>query len=1061
MFILVLFAGSAMAQERTITGTVTDKGDGQPLPGVTVRMKGVQGGTQTSSDGKFSLKANSSVTELEFSYLGYLTQTVSAASNVVNVALVADSKQLSEVVVTGMGVSREKKALGYNVQTLQADDLTKASNPSLAGALQGKLSGVEIKPSSGMPGASANITIRGARSFTGNNSPLYVIDGQPIASTSNFSTGNSVTGTDIANRAVDLNPNDIESMTVLKGQAASALYGIRASNGVIVITTKSGKGLAKGKPVISFSSNFALDKLSRKPELQTTWAQGTNGNFATPTSMSWGPRIDDLPNNPTVGGNVANALNGGTLRPGKYYVQQRADAGLDPWVTPQIYDNVGDFFELGTTFNNSLNVSQATDNGSFSIGLGNTNQKGIISSTGLERYNAKISAESNLSKSWKVGFSGNYVQSDIDKAPSANDGLLATVYGAPAHYDSKGIPFSTPSDPYTQINYRASNFNNPYWAMENNVFNERTNRFFGNGYVNFNPDVNWGRDSKFNVKYQLGVDSYSSNYRDIFEYGSGNTAGSINNYGNTSAVYNSLLTATYGVKLSDDFTLNALIGNEINHENNKTYDETGYDFNFGGWKHIDNATSRNATEARYQYRTVGLFTNIDLSFRNMLYLTLTGRNDVVSNMPRDNRSFFYPSASLGFVLTELGGLKESETVNFLKVRASYAEVGQAGNYLPNYYAEPVYGGGFFTNPGVVFPIDGDVAYTPYSTLYDPNLKPQNTISKEVGIEGRFFNNLIGIDYTFSRQDVKNQIFPVPLAGSTGADELIMNGGKIHTNAHEIALNVNPIQKKDMSLSVGFNFTRIRNVVDELAPGVESIFLGGFVTPQVRAGIGSTFPVIYGGTFLRHENGGILVDEDQFLSDGTTRNPYYGTPLTGGPDVIGSVAPDFLLGSNATFRYKRITLNTTFEWKSGGSIYSGSNGLINTYGVSKVTEDRSTPFVYPGVKADGSPNDIVRGGSSDPNAYYNLYSQVLGNIDEAFIYKSSFVKMRELSVSYKLPEFNKLSLNVSAFARNILIWSELPNFDPESSQGNTNMGGAFERFSVPQTSTFGLGLNLTF
>lgn len=1060
LFIFMLIAVTALAQERTISGKVTDKEDGQPLPGVTIRVKGAPGGTQTGSDGKFSLKVTSAATGLEFSYMGYVTQSLPANSGTINVVLISDSKLLTEVVVTGMGVSREKKALGYNVQTLKSEDLTKASNPSFVGSLQGKLSGVDIKPSSGMPGASAQVTIRGARSFTGNNSPLYVIDGMPIASTADFTTGNGVTGTDVANRSVDIDPNEIESMTVLKGQAASALYGIRASNGVIVITTKSGKGLAKGKPVVSFSSNFAIDRISRKPEVQTEYAQGTGGKFDPVASTSWGPKISDLPNDPVYGGNVPNKYTAGGLQQGKYYVQQRADALLNPWVTPQVYDNIGDFFELGKTFNNSLNVSQATDKGNYSIGLGNSSQQGIIASTRLDRYNAKIAAETNLNDAWKTGFSGNYIQSTIDKASGGNDALLGTVYGAPSSYDLKGIPNHSPTDPYKQINYRSLTFNNPYWAMDNNIFNERTNRFFGNGYVAFNPKVNWGRDSKFNVKYQLGVDSYSTNYQDIFEYGSKGIAGSISNYGTTAATYNSLLTATYDVKFTDDLTLNVLVGNEINHQNIKNYSENGLNFNFGGWKHIDNTVTRSTSEAKFQYRTVGFFSNINLAYKNMLFLGLTGRNDIVSSMPRNNRSFYYPSASLGFVVTELEGLKQNKTISFLKLRASYAEVGQAGNYIPNFYSQPSYGGGFWTNAPIVYPFDGVVSYVPNNILYDKNLKPQNTVSKEFGVEARLFNNLIGVDYTFSRQDVKDQIFPVPLAGSSGAAQFIMNGGKIHTNAHEISLNINPIKTKNSNLTVGFNFTKIDNYVDKLANGVESIFLGGFVTPQVRAGIGNKFPVIYGTSFKRDDNGHILVDERKVLSNGTA-NPTYGMPMPGKPDVIGNVAPDFLLGGNATYSYKRFSISTTFEWKNGGSIYSGSNGLMDNYGMTKKTADRTTPFIYPGYKADGTKNDIVRGGTSDPTAYESLYTKSLTNIDESFIYDASFVKMRELVLSYKIPQFNHLNLSVSAFARNILIWSKLPNFDPESSQGNTNMGGAFERLSVPQTSSFGLGLNLTF
>lgn len=1063
-FVCSMLIGAAYGQERRISGRVTSS-EGEGLPGVSIIVTGTSTGTQTNTDGNFNLSISGGARTITVSYIGFAKQVINLTElNEYSIVLSEDAAQLSEVVVTAMGVSRDKKALGYNVQSLNSETLNKAGTPSLSSAMQGKLSGVEIKPSSGMPGASAQVIIRGARSFTGNNMPLYVIDGMPVASTSDFTTGSDgdgdvlgqgVTGSDVANRAVDIDPNDIESMTVLKGQAAAALYGIRASNGVIVITTKSGKGLAKGKPVISFSSNYTLDKISRKPDLQSTWAQGTGGGFSPNSSMSWGPRIEDLANDPRYGGNVKNDFTDALgLHPNQYYVPQLALAELDPWATPTVYDNVGDFFVTGHTFNNSLNVSQATENGNYSIGLSNANQSGIIDFTGMERYGAKVSAETKLSEAWKTGFSGNYTQLSIDKAPGANDGILGSVFPAPRSYNLKGIPSSLPTDPYAQIHYRAINFNNPYWTMDHDVFNEKTNRFFGNAYTVFSPKINWGRDSKLDVKYQLGVDSYSSHYQDIYEYGSQGTAGKIFNYGVTSAVYNSLLTANYQVKLSDDFDLTALIGNEINQENVKRYSETGYDFNFGGWSHINNAITRATSEAQWKYRTVGFFGNLNLAYKNMLYLSATGRNDYVSSMPRNNRSFFYPSVSLSFVATELDALKNSDVLSYLKLRASYAEVGQAGTFVANYYSTPTFGGGFWNGSPIVYPIGGATAFVQDRNLYDPDLKPQNTQSKEFGLEARFFNDVLGFDYTYSRQDVKNQIFGVPLAGSTGAAQRVMNGGKIHTNAHELAVNVNPIKREDVSLSFGFNFTKMDNYVDELAPGVESIFLGGFTTPQVRAGIGDKFPVIYGGTFIKDDQGRILVDEDP-------NSETYGMPMAGGPGVIGKVSPDFLLGGNMSFTYKRFSLSTTFDWKNGGQMYSGTNGLLNLYGMTKTTEDRSTPFVYAGYMSDGTPNNIQRGGAEDPNAYEMLYNTVLGNIDEAYIYDASFIKMRELVLSYRVPNLKKVNLNVSAYVRNILIWSKLPNLDPESSQGNTNMGGAFERFSVPQTSSYGLGLNLTF
>ncbi|MGB5988683.1 MAG: SusC/RagA family TonB-linked outer membrane protein [Marinifilaceae bacterium] len=1053
---LMLFGlSSVWAQSKSVTGTVTDQ-SGVGLPGVSVSVKGTSVGTNTDIDGKWALSVTSDDIII-ISFVGMKTQEIKVGNKTVFKVILEENRvAVDEVVVTAFGMKKSRKAIGYAVQDVKADKLTQAGNSSFAGALQGKISGVEIKPSSGMPGASSQMVIRGARSFTGDNTPLYVVDGMPISSSSYFSTGNGVTGSDIANRAVDIDPNDIESINILKGQAASALYGIRASNGVVVITTKSGKGLTDGKPVVSFSTNFSVEQISRKPDFQNTWAQGYNGKYSPRTSLSWGPRVEDLPNDATYGGNVANTLNGGNITKyaGMYYVPQRADAGLDPWVKPQKYDNFDDFMQLGHSNSNSFNVSQGTKNGSFSIGLGNSTQEGIVPSTSMDRYSAKLSAERKFGKAWKTGFSSNYVENQIDKASSANDALLGTVFPTPINYNQKGIPINKKGLPYEQINYRSLTFDNPYWGKKHNKFTEKTNRFIGNAFVEYTPQFDWSEDKKLSFKYQIGTDFYSSEYQDIFEYGHRGKTGSIDNYGVTTVVYNSLLTANYSMDLMDGLNFNLLLGNEINQEKNKQYSETGSQFNFGGWAHINNATVKDADERQYKNRTVGFFGNISFDYKGIVYLNATGRNDIVSTMPRNNRSFFYYSTSLGLVLTELDVLKNNETISFAKLRASYAEVGQAGKYINNYYSVPSYGGGFWSDAPITYPLGGVTTYVPNLRMYDPKLKPQNTVSYEFGADVRFFNNFIGIDYTFSRQNVSDQIFPVPLAGSSGSSERMMNGGKMHTNSHELSISINPIIREDMEWSMNINYTKMENYVDELAPGVESIFLGGFTTPQVRAGVGDKFPVIYGDQFKKDSKGRILVDEDP-------NSQYYGMPMTGEPGVIGSVSPDFNMGFYNSFRFKRVTLSFTLDWKSGGEMYSGTNGLLDLYGRSARTADRTSKFIYDGYKADGTKNDIVRGGAGDPTAVQDLYADVLTNIDEYYIHGNSFIKLREILVRYDLPKIKKVSMSFSVYARNILLWTELDNLDPESSQGSSNMGGSFERFSMPQTSSFGLGLNIKF
>ncbi|ANQ50704.1 SusC/RagA family TonB-linked outer membrane protein [Flammeovirga sp. MY04] len=1047
LFVLTLmFCVSAVAQDRTVSGIVTEAG--QPLPGVTVLLKGTSKGTITDINGKYQISVSEN-SVLLFSFIGYSTQEVRVGQNSkIDISLEQDAEQLDEVVVTALGQESDKKSLGYAFQEVQTETLQQTGNPGLAGALQGKVTGVDIKPSSGAPGASAQINIRGARSFTGNNAPLYVIDGMPISSNPDFSTGSSVTGADIANRAVDIDPNDIESINILKGQAAAALYGIRASNGVIIITTKSGKG-NKGKPVVKVSNFTSFETVSRKPEYQTTYGQGSGGTYVPNTSLGWGPKISELPNDPTYGGN-----NNG--HPGKFYVPQRDQAGLDPWVTPQAYDNFGDFFETGHTINTSANISQATESANYSIGMSNTTQKGIAPSTGMDRWNVKGRFDGTINDNFSTGISANYVQSEIDKLSAGNDATLAGVYAAPASYDLKGIPSSLPSDPYSQIYYRSLTFDNPYWATQNNVFNEKTQRFYGNTYLQYEESLR--ENMNLRVKYQLGIDSYSTHYQDIFEKGSKGDAGRINNYGITNNTLNSLLTVNYNWDISDKVKFSAILGNEVNDTKRKTYDQVGVGFNFGGWKHIDNAIVQTANENQRNTRTVGFFGSASLSYDDFLFATVTGRNDYVSTMPAGARSFFYPSVSVSWVLSEMDFLKNSDDLSLLKIRGSFAQVGQAGNYYEDFYTKPSYGGGWWSGTYPVnYPMGGVNAYTRNSTIYDDQLKPQNTMSYEIGADVGFFNDRISLSYTYSRQNVTDQIFPVPMASSTGYSSFLTNGGRLHTDAHELTLNLVPIQTKDFTWDVMVNYSKITSVVDELAPGVESIFLGGFVTPQVRAGIGYAYPVIYGSTFARDDEGRILVNEDPTSAT-------YGMPMQGPDGIIGDITPDFILGFNTNFRYKNWNLAAVFDWKHGGQMYHGTNNLLNLYGVGIDTEDRTSTFIMQGYKEDGTPNDIVRGGEGDEGAYFTRYYNVEGEIDEGAIYDNSFLKLRELSLGYSLPKKvikGTTDIRLSAFARNILLWTELPNFDPESSQGNNNMGGAFERFSMPNTSSFGFGVDLTF
>lgn len=1050
MFLAGLFLSIGMAVAQTqVTGTVVSGEDGEPIVGASVKVSGTKTGTITDVDGKFALNVPEG-TKLVVTYLGMLPKTVNASvSGAMKIKLDPDNKVLDEVVVTAMGITREKKALGYASQVLDAKDLNTSGTSSLASAMQGKLTGVDIRTSSGAPGASAQIVIRGARSFDGNNTPLYVVDGMPISSTPDFSTKESVTGADNASRTIDLNPDDIESINVLKGQAASALYGIRASNGVILITTKRG---SKGstKPVITFSTDLSAQTLSRKFEHQDVYAQGTTLSKYNPnTSMSWGPKIADLANDATYGGNTNNKYTNGDLtsHAGMYYNPKYAAAGLSGWATPQTHDNVGDFFKTGFTQNSTFNISQRKNDVSYSFSVSDTYQKGVIPSTGMTRTGARGAVDWKVNDQWKTGFSANYSSVKIKSAPGANSGIVNVVYSAPAEYDLKGTPYHKPGDPTSQILFRATNFNNPYWWADNDEYSQHTNRVFGNAYAEYSPKLNWGKNYKIVFREQAGIDMYTSNDSEIAEVGSAkNTKGEVENYGTQNNIFNNLLTANFTAKwgANEEWDFGFVLGNEFNHQYRRKWDYDGTGLAFYGQPTIGNTSSMDAhSDYHIQERTVGVFGQMSLSWMDMLFLTVTGRNDVVSTMPRGNRSFFYPSVSLGWIFTELPALKENHVLSYGKLRLSYAQVGQAGQFYNNYMYVPSYIGGMYVYTPISYPLGGAKGYAPYYVKFDENLKPQNTSNWETGIDLGLFKNRVRVEYTLSYQDVRNQIFDVPTAGTTGYQALRTNAGQMTTLSHELSVNASVIDHANYGLDLGVNFTKITNKVKKLADGVESIMLGGFVEPQVRAQAGYTYPNIYGKAFKRTEDGQLLLNANG-LPQGTAASVN-----------LGECTPDFNMGFNLRAHYKQLSLSATMDWQKGGCMYNGTLLTMNYFGASKA----SLPYhegtmVAEGInEATGQKNTV----QVSKQQYYMAYNDVT----EAGIFDTSFLKLRDVTLSYQFPKFAGINLSVYGFARNILLWAKLPGLDPESSQGNGNMSGYFERYSIPNSSSFGGGFKIAF
>ncbi len=1054
---------SAYADHK-ISGRVIYSGDKEPLIGASIAPVGGGNGTVTDLDGNFTLTVGDGVKYVNVSYVGMKTKQVAVSSNM-QVVLDDTNNALSEVVVTAMGIKREKKALGYSSQELTADKLSTNGSTDLAGAIQGKVTGVQVRQSSGAPGASSQIVIRGARSFDGNNQPLYVVDGMPIETGNDFgdnsgASSSGVVGANQTSHSLDINPEDIESINVLKGQAASALYGIRASNGVIVITTKRGSSISS-KPIVTASTNISAESVSRRFHRQNVYAQGayyqknadgTVTGYNPSSSSTWGPKISEL-NMDTRYGYDGILASGGTLpaeggKSGQYYNPKYALAGLNGWSNATVYDNIGDYFQTGFTENANFNISQKKENLNYSFGISNSYQKGVMPSTGMSRWGARGLVDLDISKEWKTGFSANYSSTKVNSAPGANSGIVNVVYSAPSEYDLKGTPYSTPDDPSNMVLFRYTSFRNPYWFADNDSYLRHTNRTFGNAYLEYHPRWLNNDQYRFTVREQAGIDAYTSDNTDVYEmykdawYGYTIQSGQIENYGTQSNTFNNLFTINFDGTWNA-WNLNVLIGNEINHNNYRYWDYNGYNFNYYGFPTMSNTTSQSGEEYKGKSRTVGFFGQATASWNNELFLTLTGREDYVSTMPHGSRAFFYPSVSLGWVFTELPFFKQHKNVlNYGKLRASLAQVGQAGTWYENFYYVPSYSGGFYTSSPIAFPINGVSTYMPYYVLFDKNLKPQNTKNVEFGADLNFFNNRIRLEYTASYQNITNQIFDVPVSGSTGYQYMRTNAGKMHTWSHELSANFAILQARDYSLDFGVNFTHTYNFVDELADGVESIALGGFTEPQIRAEAGSTYPIVYGLAFKRDDNGNLL------LKDGLPQ-------ATSTSQKLGNCSPDYTMGFSLNARYKRVSLASTWDLSMGGVMYNGTLLTLNYFGATKESLDyHEGTMIAEGIdEVTGQKNTTV----VDKADYYQAYYDVT----EAGIFDRSFLKLRDLTVTYDLPQIGGVNISIFGFARNVLVWAKMPAFDPESSQGSDNMTGYFERFSVPSTKSFGGGIKFKF
>jgi TonB-linked SusC/RagA family outer membrane protein len=959
-----------LAQTIVITGTVTSstKGEGA-IPGVTVTVKGTTVGTITDVNGKFTVTAPQSASTLVFSYVGMKRQEVEIGGRkAIDVAMEPELLGLNEVVVTALGIKRESKALGYSVQSVSNDQIQNSSNTDIINSLAGKVAGVHITPSSGAAGASTFIEIRGSTSLTGNNQPLFVVDGIPIQTGGGEGDINAVAYSD---RAIDLNPDDIESMTVLKGGAATALYGLRASNGVILLTTKKGSNNTKMK--VDFHTSVTFDKISQTQARQNEYAQGSSQGYvgylewangqkynhvASPAdgqpyrNVSWGAKLDtcSYTTDPTwvaPDANVYHYLDMPTYL-SKWDANGRIVSMNDPkanGLPVNVYDPY-DFFRTGVTYNNSLSISGGSENTSYFASFSNQKQSGIIPNNSFGKTTFKLSGETRLSKRLSSSASMTFMTDGgdrIQQGSNVSGVMLGLVRTPPTFNNAAGYIFPDG----TQRTYRGGGgYDNPYWTANENIYKDDVNRLIGNFAFNYEA-TDW-----LTFSYRIGTDWYTYGDKDYFaQHSCAYPSGYVSDARNLNQDFNSDLIMSIKKSLSQQLFLTASFGNNLYQSYGNSSSGTANGISIPDFYNLSNSSSVNPYESTYKKRTAAFFGDVGLSFKDMIFLNGTGREEWSTTMPANANKFFYPSVSAGFVFTELPFLKDNRVMSFGKLRASYAIVANdAGAYnTTTYYSQAGAGDGWTT--GVTFPFLGTSGFSLNDGMGNNQLKPEKMKSFEVGGEFRFLMNRLSLDISYFNNENSDLLLSVPIAPSTGFTTKYTNAGTMKTTGVDLLFNATIIKSSVFTWDLSVNFSNPKSIVTALAPGVESIFLGGFTDPQIRAVAGQPYRSIYGVMKLRDPvSGQLIINDNASLDDPNVFGPgVYGYPQD---DIkvgnMGSVQPDWTMGITNTVSFKGISLTALIDIKHGGKMWNGTNGAMVYFGTSAVTLDRDVSYVHKGL-----------------------------------------------------------------------------------------------------------------
>ncbi|MCA1761948.1 MAG: SusC/RagA family TonB-linked outer membrane protein [Cryomorphaceae bacterium] len=1016
--------------QNAVSGIVKDAETGEALPGVSVVLKGTTKGKSTDIEGRYQLDLTDQEMRegtIQSSYLGYKKQSIPIEGRTeINIELESNQELLNEVVVTAIGIEKDKRKMGYSVSEVDGEQILESREANVVNALNAKVAGVSVTSTSGSPGASSTIRIRGNQSINGANDPLFIVDGIPIDN--NYRGSNF---TDQANRALDINPDDIESISVLKGGAASALYGLQASNGAVVINTKQGKN---GKTEVTFSSTTTIDQVNKLPEKQSRYSQGAGGEYVEGVNTTWGAPLSSL--------------------------RYAADGSIVPSDDPEAtgnriepFDNLNNFFRTGVTLNNNISVRGGNENSGFYLSASDLRQSGIVPLTDYNRTSIRATGNTAIRENMDIKFSANYVSSNADRAQRGSNlsGVMLGLMRSPPSYDlTNGTddPVNTPSaysNPNGSQRTYHDTYDNPYWSINKNRNEESLNRLIG--FVEFK----WRPYSWLTITERPGVDTYAEKRKSHWDAGSNefkDLGGAIFDETVTqkNIVNDFIVNAEYS--FSEDFNASLTVGHNYQEFNKTFYIVDGFDFVIDGFYDMSNVASLNveADDFLDRSRLMGVYGDLSLDYKRMHYLTFTGRNDWSSTLPNGNNSFFYPSVSYGFVFTELA---DFGFVEYGKLRSSFAVTGNDAfqNYLTTNY---------FVSGGST---QGQLSYFPNSTIGNNQLSPEFTRAFEVGTDLRSRNNRVRLDLSYYNTSSRDQIVVVPIANSTGYTNFVTNIGQIDNRGWEALVEADILERnvsKPNSIwwKSSLNFTRNRSEVVSLAQGQNNIALpsNGLASTQSRVIVGYQYGVLYGSRWLRDDAGNILVDDN-------------GYPIRDSENgVIGDPNPDFTMGWRNGFGWRNFSLSFLLDIRVGGDMYNGTKAVSRRLGTHIDTENRQEEIIWDGVYANGGEVNVTP--IRIDEEFFTVTGGGLVGVSEYNIEEVNWVRLRDLNLTYSFsPELCKRigisRASVTVTARNLFLITNYTGIDPETSLGGASNAFGRDYFNNPNTRSYGLNLSVTF